>query len=233
GRAVEQETRHWDEGKGVTLSMRSKEAEKDYRYFREADLPPLRVADWKAKLEIPELPDARRERFREEYGLSGEAASKLTSTKEVADFFEGVAGEFDADLAATWVADELLGELNYRDMATTDVADRFDEIERLVELVATDEITAKNAREAVLRGMLDDGDAPDEIVEREGLGKTSGDAVQAAVEEAIDENPDAVEDYHSGEGGAINFLVGQVMQKTGGSADPGDVNQRLREELEG
>ena len=231
GRAVEQETRHWDESKGVTLSMRSKEEEKDYRYFREADLPPLRVADWKERLEIPELPDARRERFREEYGLSAEAASKLTSTKEVADFFEDVASEFDADLAATWVADELLGELNYRDMQITDVADCFDEIERLVELVAADEITAKNARETVLRGMLDDRDAPDEIVEREGLGKTSGDAVRDAVEAAIDENPDAVSDYHDGEDGAINFLVGQVMQKTGGSADPGDVNRRLREEL--
>jgi len=232
GRAVEQETRHWDESKGVTLSMRSKEAEKDYRYFREADLPPLRVADWKEKLEIPELPDARRERFQDEYGLSAEAASKLTSTKEVADFFEDVASEFDADLAATWVADELLGELNYRDMAITDVADRFNEIERLVELVATDEITAKNARETVLRGMLDDGEAPDAIVEAEDLGKTGGDAVQDAVEEAIAENPDAVEDYHDGEGGAINFLVGQVMQKTGGSADPGDVNQLLRAELD-
>jgi len=232
GRAVEQETRHWDEGKGITLSMRSKEEEKDYRYFREADLPPLRVADWKSEIDIPELPDARRERFREEYGLSAEAASKLTSTKQVADFFEDVAERFDADLAATWVADELLGELNYRDMEITDVADRFDEIERLVELVATDEITVKNARETVLRSMLDDGEDPDSVVEAEGLGKTSGDEVQQAVEEAIEENPDAVADYHSGEGGAINFLVGQVMQKTGGSADPGDVNQLLREELE-
>jgi len=232
GRAVEQETRHWDEAKGVTLSMRSKEAEKDYRYFREADLPPLRVADWKESVAIPELPDARRERFREEYGLSAEAASKLTSTKEVADFFEDVAETFDADLAATWVADELLGELNYRDMRITDVADRFDEIERLVELVATDEITVKNARETVLRGMLDDGDDPDEVVDREGLGKTSGDAVQEAVDAAIADNPDAVADYHDGEGGALNFLVGQVMQATGGSADPGDVNQRLRAELD-
>jgi len=233
GRAVEQETRHWDESKGVTLSMRSKEEEKDYRYFREADLPPLQVSDWKAKLEIPELPDARRERFQAEYGLNEEAADKLTSTKEVADFFEEVAERFDPDLAATWVADELLGELNYRDMQITDVSDRFDEIERLVELVAADEITTKNARETVLRGMLDDGDSPDEIVEREELGKTSGDEVQQAVEEAIDENPDAVEDYHDGDGGAINFLVGQVMQKTGGSADPGDVNQLLRDELDG
>jgi len=231
GRAVEQETRHWDESKGVTLSMRSKEEEKDYRYFREADLPPLRVSDWKSQIAIPELPAARRERFQTEYGLNEEAADKLTSTKEVADFFEDVAEQFEPDLAATWVADELLGELNYRDMQITDVSGRFDEIERLVELVAADEITTKNARETVLRGMLDDGDAPDEIVEREGLGKTSGDEVQQAVEDAIDENPDAVGDYHDGDGGAINFLVGQVMQKTGGSADPGDVNQLLRAEL--
>jgi aspartyl-tRNA(Asn)/glutamyl-tRNA(Gln) amidotransferase subunit B len=231
GRGVEQETRHWDESRGITVSMRSKEEEKDYRYFREADLPPLEVADWKSEISIPELPDARRERFRSEYGLSEEAAAKLTSTKQVADFFEDVAGEFDADLAATWVADELLGELNYRDMAVTDVADRLDEVKRLVELVADGEITAKNARETVLRSMLDDGRDPDTVVAEAGLGKTDADAVAEAVAAAIEENPDAVADYHDGEDGALNFLVGQVMQRTGGSADPGDVNELLREEL--
>ncbi|QGN06204.1 Asp-tRNA(Asn)/Glu-tRNA(Gln) amidotransferase subunit GatB [Halorhabdus sp. CBA1104] len=231
GREVEQETRHWDESRGITVSMRSKEEEKDYRYFREADLPPLEVSHWKEELSIPELPDARRERFGEEYGLNEEAASKLTTTKQVADFYEDLAAEFDPDLVATWVADELLGELNYRDMAITDVTERLDEIERLVELVAREEITAKNARETVLRGVLDDGEDPDTIVDREGLGKTGGDELRGAVEETIEENPDAVADYHDGDGGAINFLVGQVMQKTGGSADPGDVNALLREEL--
>jgi len=232
GREVEQETRHWDESRGITVSMRSKEAEKDYRYFREADLPPLEVSDWKEKLDIPELPDARRERFQDEYGLSEEAASKLTSTKEVADFFEGVADEYDPGLAATWVADNLLGELNYRDMAVTDLEGRFDEFARLVELVAGDEITEKNAREVVLREMLDEGARPDDVVEAEGLGKTSGDEVAAAVEDAIAENPDAVADYEDGDAGALNFLVGQVMQATGGSADPGQVNELLREKLD-
>jgi aspartyl-tRNA(Asn)/glutamyl-tRNA(Gln) amidotransferase subunit B len=232
GREVEQETRHWDESRGITVSMRSKEAEKDYRYFREADLPPLQVSDWKEKLAIPELPDARRERFREEYGLSEEAASKLTSTKQVADFYEDVASEYDPDLAATWVADNLLGELNYRDMAITDVADRLDEFMRLVELVATEEITTKNAEEVVLREMLDEGDDPETVIDREGLSKADEGAVEGAVEAAIDENPDAVEDYHAGEDGALNFLVGQVMQKTGGSADPGSVNGMLRERLD-
>jgi aspartyl-tRNA(Asn)/glutamyl-tRNA(Gln) amidotransferase subunit B len=232
GRDVEQETRHWDESRGITVSMRSKEAEKDYRYFREADLPPLQVADWKEQIAIPELPDARRERFREEYGLDAESASKLTSTKEVADFYEDVAAQFDPDLAATWVADNLLGELNYRDMAVTDVADRLDEFTRLVELVDAGDITAKNAEEIVLRRMLDEGDSPDAVIEAEGLGTAESDEVAAAVEAAIEENPEAVADYHAGESGAINFLVGQVMQKTGGSADPGDVNGMLRERLE-
>ncbi|WP_132057032.1 Asp-tRNA(Asn)/Glu-tRNA(Gln) amidotransferase subunit GatB [Halorussus amylolyticus] len=232
GREVEQETRHWDEARGITVSMRSKEEEKDYRYFREADLPPLRVSDWKQKLEIPELPDARRERFQSEYGLSEEAASKLTSTKQVADFYEDVASEYDPDLAATWVADNLLGELNYRDMEITDVADRLGEFKRLVALVADEEITTKNAEEVVLREMLDDGDDPETIIDREGLGKADEGAIEGAVEDAIAENPDAVEDYHAGEGGALNFLVGQVMQKTGGSADPGSVNGLLRERLD-
>ena len=232
GRAVEQETRHWDESRGITVSMRSKEEEKDYRYFREADLPPLAVQGWRDRIDIPELPDARRERFREAYGLDEESAAKLTSTKAVADFYEDVAARFAPDLAATWVADNLLGELNYRDMAITDVDHRLEEFARLVELVDAGDITTKNAEEVVLRQMLDDGDGPDAVIEAEGLGTADEDEVAVAVGEAIEENPDAVEDYHAGEGGAINFLVGQVMGKTGGSADPGDVNALLRERLE-
>jgi aspartyl-tRNA(Asn)/glutamyl-tRNA(Gln) amidotransferase subunit B len=233
GREVAQETRHWDESRGVTVSMRTKEEEKDYRYFREADLPPLRVADWKEAIDIPELPDARRERFREQYGLDAESASKLTSTKQVADFYERVGEAFDPDLAATWVADNLLGELNYREMEVTDVEGRLDEFARLVELVDDEEITTKNAEETVLRRMLDDGLAPDEVVEEESLGKTDDDEVAAAVSAAVDDNPGAVDDYHAGEDGALNFLVGQVMQETGGSADPGTVNELLRAELDG
>jgi len=232
GRAVEQETRHWDESRGVTVSMRSKEEEKDYRYFREADLPPLQVADWKERIPIPELPDARRERFQSEYDLSEEAASKLTSRKAVADLYEEVAEAFDPGLAATWVADNLLGELNYRDMAVADITDRLDEFQELVRLVAEDEVTTKNAEEVVLRRMLDEGASPHEVIEAEGLGKASGGEVEQAVTAAIEENPDAVEDYHAGEGGALNFLVGQVMQETGGSADPGSVNELLRKELD-
>ena len=232
GRVIETETRHWDESRGITVSMRSKESEADYRYFREGDLPPLEVAHWIEEIPIPELPAARRNRFREEYGLDEESASKLTSTKAVADFFEAVAETFDPDVAATWVADNLLGELNYRDMEITDVEGRLDEFSQLIELVEADELTVKNAEEVVLRGMLDEGEDPATIIDREGLEKADDDAILGFVEAAIDENPDAVDDYHNGEGGALNFLVGQVMQKSQGSADPGAVNQLLREQLE-
>ena len=232
-RTIERETRHWDESRGVTVSMRSKEAEKDYRYFAEPDLPVLRVADRAEAIEIPELPDARRERFREEYGLSPAAARKLTSTREVAAFYERVADRFDPDVAASWVADTLLGELNYRDMQVADIERRLDEFVRLIDLAETGEITEKNAAEVVLRAMLDEGLGPDEVIEREGLGATGEDEIERAVATAIDENPDAVEDYHAGEDGALNYLVGQVMGATGGSADPGTVNRLFREELDG
>ena len=232
GHEVAQETRHWDESRGVTVSMRTKEAEADYRYFPEADLPPLEVAEMAAGVEIPELPEARRERFGEEYGLNREEASKLTSTKAVADYYEDLATEFDPDLAATWVADELLGELNYRDMAIEDMEGRFGEFRRLIELVDTDEITAKNAT-TVLREMLDEGDDPESIIEAEDMRKADDDEVSVAVEAAIEENPEAVADYENGEEGAINFLMGQVMAETGGSADPGSVNGLLRERLDG
>jgi len=231
GEAVERETRHWDESRGVTVSMRSKEAEADYRYFREADLPPLEVSDWRDRIPIPELPDARRERFRREYGLGEEAADKLTSTKQVADFYERVADRFDPALAASWVADTLLGELNYRELAITDVADRLEEFMTLLAMVDDDEITAKNAEEVVLRRMLDEGLDPETIVEAEDLGKTTGGEVEAAVAAVIEDHPDAVADYHAGEDGALNYLVGQVMQRTGGSADPAVVNDLLREAL--
>jgi len=117
-------------------------------------------------------------------------------------------------------------------MAITDIEARLDEFTRLIELVDEDEITSKNAEEVVLRSMLDKGDDPDTIVEREGLEKTGDDAVAKAVSAAIDENPDAVGDYHDGQEDALNFLVGQVMGATGGSADPGTVNQLLRKQLD-
>lgn len=232
GEVVEQETRHWDESRGVTVGLRSKAGEADYRYFPEADLPPLDVSDWVAEITIPELPSARRDRFESVYGLGTEAASKLTSSRAVADFFEAIAEEYEPQVAATWVADNLLGELNYRDMAIDEVEHRLDEFAQLIALVEEEEaITVKHAEEVVLRRMLDDGADPATIIEEEGLDRTDEDAIEAAVREAIDENPDAVADFNDGEEEALNYLVGQVMQKTNGGAEPGTVHTFLRERL--
>jgi len=157
-------------------------------------------------------------------------AEKLTSRKAVADFYERVAEPVEASLAATWVADELLRELNYRDLDVETVDT--EEFAALVTLVADDELTDANAVEA-LRAALDEGRAPTDIVDDRDLRKAGEDETVEATRAAIDENPDAVEDYLGGDDEAINFLVGQVMQKTGGSADPGTVNEVLRNELDG
>ena len=231
GKQITQETRHWDERRGVTVAMRSKEAEKDYRYFAEADLPPLRVRDWRDDIAIPELPDARRQRFVEEYGIDPATASKLTAAKPVADLFEETADRFDPDTAAMWVGDTLVGELHYRGMTVGEIADRTEEIHTLIELVDHGEITRKNATEVVLREMLDDPRPPAAIIEEAGLGRVETDTVAAAVDAAIEAHPDAVADVHAGEEGAINYLVGQVMQQTAGRADPETVNTLLRERL--
>ncbi|MDR9411067.1 MAG: Asp-tRNA(Asn)/Glu-tRNA(Gln) amidotransferase subunit GatB [Haloquadratum sp.] len=231
GKQITQETRHWDEGRGVTVAMRSKEAEKDYRYFSEADLPPLRVRDWRDRIAIPELPEVRRERFVEEYGIDPATAAKLTAAKPVADLFEETADRFDPGTAAMWIGDTLVGELHYRGMSVGAIADQHADLHALIALVDDGEITRKNATEVVLREMLDDPRPPAAIIEEAGLGRVETDAVAAAVDAAIEAHPEAVADVEAGEEGAINFLVGQVMQQTAGRADPETVNALLRERL--
>jgi aspartyl-tRNA(Asn)/glutamyl-tRNA(Gln) amidotransferase subunit B len=234
GIRVERETRHFLEARGVTQSARSKEQEHDYRYFPEPDLRPLRVQSWVDGIVLPELPDSRRERFMRQYGCSLDHARTLTGDLKLANFFESVVvadPKALAPIAATWIADTLIGELNYRNMHMDAV--KTGHFTELVELLRKDLITDKNGVE-VLRVMLDQlkneaCETPGAIVQRLGLQKTSGDGgkVTAAIEEAIRENPKAIDDYRAGKNGALNFLVGQVMKKTRGKADPGDLNRLL------
>ena len=239
GQRIERETRHYLEARGVTQSARSKEMENDYRYFPEPDLRPLRVKSWVEGIVLPELPDARRERFIAEYGCSLNHARTLTGELKLANFFEKVVASDKAGLsplAATWIADTLIGELNYRNMGI----DTIDPVALtgLVLLLKAGTITDKSGTE-VLRVMLDQRltnektETPAGIVKRLNLAKTTGDsgAITAAVEEAINENPKALEDYRAGKSGALNFLVGQVMKKTRGKADPVDLNRMLTEAL--
>jgi aspartyl-tRNA(Asn)/glutamyl-tRNA(Gln) amidotransferase subunit B len=231
GQEIERETRHFNEARGITLSSRSKEEENDYRYFPEPDLRPLRVADWLARIDLPELPDARRERFMEQYGISPNHARTLTGDVRVAEFYEKVAGA-DPVLAATWVADTLLGELNYRSMRI----DRIDPLafEDLLALLRQNEITDRVAVD-VLRILLDsiaqdeEYQMPADIVQQFNLGKGGGDEFTEVIKAVVTAHPKAVEDYRSGKGGAANFLVGQVMKETRGRADPKEIGPLIRE----
>jgi len=218
GGTVVQETRHFDEARGVTVSLRTKEEAHDYRYFPEADLVPIRVADWGPEIAktLPELPDARRQRFVSVYSIMDEHAKSLTSEKKVADFYEEVAGQVDPKLAAVWTADVLKGELNYRDIGIE--AFKTEDLVQLVSLLSEDKITEQSGIQ-IIRTILNEGGSPDKIIESDGLLKAEGDIVTTAVEEAISENPQPIADYLNGKSEALNFVVGQVMKKTKGRAD--------------
>ncbi|HJJ62343.1 MAG TPA: Asp-tRNA(Asn)/Glu-tRNA(Gln) amidotransferase subunit GatB, partial [Methanocorpusculum sp.] len=142
GGRIVRETRHFQEGKGTTTSARSKETANDYRYFPEPDLPVIRVADWVKDIELPELPDARRDRFMSQYGIAVNHARTLTGDLKLAEFYEAIA-EVGAALAASWTADILMGELNYRDMHVSEVAGHADQFAELITLVRDKKITDK------------------------------------------------------------------------------------------
>ncbi len=239
GQKLESATRHFVETRGVTTASRSKEMEQDYRYFPEPDLRPLRVCDWGAAIVLPELPDARRERFIVQYSCSPIHARTLTGDLRLAEFYEKVA-DIDPLLAATWVADTLLGELNYRDLSVVVVPPEI--FRELLLLLKEGTITDKSGVE-VIRAILDQlkesgcCESPRECVDRLGLkvlvstsfaGKFDiEDPIILAAKEAIAENAQAVIDYRNGRKEALNFLVGQVMKKTRGCAKPADVNRIL------
>lgn len=229
GSEIERETRHYDEENNITTSLREKEQEHDYRYFAEADLPNINTKSITNTVEIPELPEERRVRFIEEYGISREEAEKLTSQKSIADFYEKISKDIDPKVASTWVADELLRELNYRDMSIKEISSG--DFIQLLELIQKNKLTDRSAVKA-LRKALDNNISPIEVVESEKLRKKGGDTIERVVSEVLEENKDAVDDYMNGENQAINYLVGQVMEKTGGSVDPSKVNETLRKEIE-
>jgi aspartyl-tRNA(Asn)/glutamyl-tRNA(Gln) amidotransferase subunit B len=232
GVKVTQETRHYDDERNCTITLRTKEQAEEYRYYPEPDLVPLSVKSWEPRLKetLPELPDARRERFRTQYGISDDHAKVITSEIRVANYYERVAGKCEPRLAATWVADYLKGELNYRDR---DIKDAF-EPEKMIfilEQLRKGIITDKGAVE-VMRALLDEGGDPKDIILARNLAKVETDITKAAVAEVLKENMAAIGDYRAGKAQALNYLVGMVMKKTNGRADPAEVNLLLRELLE-
>ena len=241
GGSVEQETRGYIDATGGTASQRSKEEAHDYRYFPEPDLPPLeigeaRLADIRARL--PELPDAKRERFEREYGLAATEAGLLAETRARADAFEAAVAASKPERApavARWLIGDVAALLNQAggDAELADTPLTPGHVAELVGLVEDEVITAATAKQ-VLAAAFESGDAPAAIVEARGLAQLRDDEGLARIAaEVIDANEQAVADYRGGKESAIKFLVGQVMRATRGRADPNEAQSALRSVLDG
>ena len=244
GGRVAQETRGWVEERGLTVSQRSKEYAHDYRYFPEPDLPPLVIEPaWVDEIRagLPELPVRRRARFMSQYGLPLYDADLLTGSMATADYFERClsAASVEPDVlkaraktVANWTLVELGRLLNVNGIEISDTRVTPENLAALVELIESGTISGTLAK-TVLAEAFETGKAPGAIVDERGYSQISDSSVvEAAVDEAISSNPQAVSDFLKGKDNAAKFLVGQVMKSTKGKAKPAIVNEVVKEKLE-
>ena len=236
GGKVIQQTRLWDEKSGITKPMRSKEESFEYRYFPDPDLVPLIIDDkWidDVRKTLPELPKEKLERFIEEYGIKPEDARVLVEERELAEYFERAAKESkEPQSVANWILSELLGYLNRDGKEIKDTLIKPEQIGKLVELVEKGIISGKIAK-TVFKEMYNSGDDPEKIVKEKGLIQiTDRGEIEKLVEEVLESNPKAVEQYKAGKKNTIGFFVGQIMKKTKGKANPKIVNELLVKKLE-
>ncbi|MCZ6911461.1 MAG: Asp-tRNA(Asn)/Glu-tRNA(Gln) amidotransferase subunit GatB [Proteobacteria bacterium] len=236
GGKVVQETRLYDSAKNETRTMRAKEEANDYRYFPDPDLLPLLISEEEieaVRRTLPELPDEKRERFSSEYKLSNYDASVLTTSREMADYFEALVEASDGEpkLAANWVAGELSAALNRsgKDIGESNVS--ASALAGLLKRISDDTISGKIAKE-VFEAMWDSKDNADDIIEKRGLRQiTDSAAIEKIIDEVIAANPAQLEQYRGGKDKLFGFFVGQVMKATEGKANPGQVNQLLKKKL--
>ena len=234
GENVVQETRTWDEGQGITLTLRSKEEAHDYRYFPEPDLPPLVIdREWVERIRktLPELPDARRARL-QALGLSAYDADVITQAKAMADFFDAALAYYgDAKTLANWVMGDVTRLLNTNQCSVLDSPISAKQLGELLELINLGTLSGKIAK-SVLEEMYSTGKDAGTIVKEKGLAQISDEgALLGIIDDVISANPQSVKDYRAGKDKAIGFLVGQIMKATKGQANPGLVNQLLKEKL--
>jgi aspartyl-tRNA(Asn)/glutamyl-tRNA(Gln) amidotransferase subunit B len=236
GGRVTQETRLWNVGQGRTEPMRSKEFAHDYRYFPDPDLLPLRLnAAWIGGIErqMPELPQARRERFERDYGLSGYDAGVLTATRDLADYFEeAVRAGAPAKGAASHLQTDVMRHWNERNEGPTTSPVTARQFAELVALTAAEKITTSGSK-AVLKKMFETGKSAQEIVTSEGLQQTNDTSeIEGLCRDVIAKNPDNVAKYRAGNEGVFKFFVGQVMRASRGQANPQLVNETLKRLLQ-
>lgn len=233
GGSIDQETRLFDPGRGETRSMRSKEEAHDYRYFPDPDLLPLEftqayVDDLAG--DLPELPDQKRARFMEQYGLSPYDASVLVAEKENADYFEDVAEGRDGKLAANWVINELFGRLNKETKGIGESPVSAAQLGSVIDLIDSKTISGKIAKDLFEIVWTEGGD-PAKIVEERGMKQvTDTGAIEKAVDEIIAANPDKAEQVKT-KPNLLGWFVGQVMKASKGKANPQAVNEILRNKL--
>ena len=235
GERVVQETRLWDERAQQTRPMRSKEEAHDYRYFPEPDLPPLVVSEaWieEVRASMPELPEARRRRFMDEYGLSYEDASQFVSERSLADYYErAAAASGNPKGAANWIRSELLRELEASGRRAEESPVAAEELGALVRLIDEGKISGKQGKE-VLVEMFQTGKGAAVIVEERGLAQVSdAGEIERLVAEVLAANPKQLEQYRAGKEGLMGFFVGQVMKASKGKANPKLVNEVLVSKL--
>jgi len=234
GGSIDQETRLFDPRAGETRPMRTKEEAHDYRYFPDPDLLPLELTSGyikEIKKALPELPDEKKTRLMDEYGLTAYDAGVLVSDQASAEFFETVAKGRDAKLAANWVMGDFFAALNRLDRDITDPPVSADQLGELIDLIADKTISGRIAKD-VFEIMLESGDAPGKIVEDRGLKQVTDTAeIEKVVDEVIAANPQQAEQVKT-KPKTIGWFVGQVMKATGGKANPATVNEILRKKLE-
>ena len=236
GGRIIQETRRYNADKDVTTSMRSKEVANDYRYFPEPDLLPVVIDDEyiaAVKAQLPELPDARKARFTNDYLLSNYDAGVLVSSRELAEYFEIVASSSgDPKLAANWVSQDLLGLLNKNNWEIADSPIQAERLATLITRIKDNTISGKIAK-TVFEAMIEDLSDVDAIIEAKGLKQvTDSGEIEKLVLEVIENNPAQVQQYKDGKEQVIGFLVGQCMQLSKGKANPAQVNELLREKMQ-
>ncbi len=235
GEVVVQETRHWDEDRGITFSSREKEEAQDYRYFPEPDLVPLRVDEaWteRVRADLPELPEARRRRYIEGFGLPEHDAGLVTATRPMAEFFEETVRLFPRPkIVSNWLVGDVAAYLNAAGLEIEEVPMTPAQLSELLQLVDSGTLSGRSAKE-VLEEVLKTGRPAGEIVRERGLVQISDEAMLARfVDDVIVENPGPVGDVRAGKDKAVAFLVGQVMKRTRGRANPEMVNRLLRDRI--